>query len=1709
MKGSSPAFRGAIFFPAFWSIVKRRHLLIKNWCNLVRRITAIVVNCSKIGVFFSKMTSVIILYKLNSLIYSKLGPCIKIKIISMRVSFLPIRPKSFLLFVIALIIGSNVIAQQRDNTISSMERNKLDGSITSITFSSLANWREDQALEIFNKYLGIDGIDNTMVRDYSTTTKSMVTTQRYHQFYKGIKAEYSTYTLTSKNGKVTFITGNYYDFSSNPSTVAAVTETVAFSKALQFVGADKYMWQDPIEEQRIKNMFHNPDTTFLPKGHLVWMDDYRTGTGYGDRHAHLAWSFDIYAQTPLSRQTVFVDAQTGKILFSNSRIKHTAASGHTRYSGVTAFETAFHLGTYYLYDSSRGSGIHTLNMHNGSSYGGSTEYTSLANTWPLAVADTVALDAHWGAEVVYDYWKNVQGRLSYDNADAILLQYVHYQNNYNNAFWDGTEMTYGDGSGCSTGFTPLTSLDVTGHEIGHGVCEYTANLVYAMESGAMNESFSDCWGATIEAWGDPHEVDAVPKQTWKIGEEIKCGTPLRSMDNPNLQGDPDTYAGTNWVNQVGCVPGGGNDQCGVHTNSGVMNHWYYLVCVGGAGTNDIGNVFAVTGIGMLEGANILYQSELALSSTADYALMRTTSINTAVTIYGPCSPEVVTVTNAWYAVGVGAAYVAYPAFITGTTNICVGGTTTLLDATPGGTWTSGTPAVATVAGGLVTGISAGTSVITYSVGTGCDAMVTVTVNAYPTATISPAPAAILCTGSSVVLTAGSGVGYTYQWKLATVNIPGATNQVYTATLTGNYTVVETNSAGCSTTSAITVVNGVAPPPATITPSTSTTFCAGGSVVLNANAGAGFTYQWQLAGVPIGGATNIAYTASIGGNYSVIVTNSSGCSTTSANTLVTVNPLPNPITGITSLCVTLTTTLNCTSPLGTWSSSNPAVATVGLGTGIVTGITAGTATISYTLGTGCYVSTPVTVNPLPMPITGSASVCQGLTTTLFESIPGGIWSSGSPAIATVGTGGVVSGVTPGVSTITYSLGAGCFASADVTVNPLPSAITGVLTVCAGATTSLFDASPTGTWTSGSPAVATVVPATGVVTGVIAGTSDITYTLPTGCLTSATVTVNAPSAGAIAGSASVCIGQTTGLTDGVPGGTWSSSNPALATINSFGTVTGVATGVVIISYQVTTFCGTATATKSMTVNPLPAVAAISGTLTQCSGRTSVLADATPSGVWTTSNNIIATIGTTGIVTALLPGLDTISYTVTNGFGCSAAATAVFTVTSAFVADVTPAGPTSFCTGGFVVLNATTGTGYTYQWKKDGVNIAGATTASYTANTSGGFNVIVTAPGGCNVTTSSIAVNVNPSPIVVPSVSISATPGLVLCVSVVPETLVAVPVNGGGAPTYQWFINGSSVSTSNSYTYTPTPGDIVKVILTSSDACAFPLTATKTDTITLSPLRSPAVSIVPTHSPICNGDTATFAAIPIYGGSAPTYLWTENGINVATGPYYIYAPHYGDLLICTMTSNYPCLTTNVAVSPTYTVHTQLPVTNSVTIFVTQSSIVTGSVDTFIAVATNGGTLPSYQWFINGVPVPGANSSTYITSTLTNGQIVTCEETSNAPCVTPITARSGGIAVTVRSEAVSVKQVTGRETNFNLLPNPNKGEFTIEGTLKNVTDGKVSIVITDMLGQVIYTESALAQNGVLSQHIKLDNNIANGVYLVSVTSGESHEVYHVVIDK
>jgi Zn-dependent metalloprotease len=459
---------------------------------------------------------------------------------------------------------------------------------------------------------------------------------RFQQAKDGFPLEFGIWIVHTKDGQVISMNGELFD--EVPSFTPSVTEEAALSLALASVGASSYKWESDAEEAHLKLEQNDPEATYFPTGELVIINQ---DPSLSEVSLALAWKFNVYAAQPLSRQEVFVNATAGTIDFRNDLIHHADSDGvaNTGYSGVQNI-VADYTGTQFrLRETGRGNGIETYTMNNGTNYGAASDYTDNDNVWTATGSAQYGTDAHWGAEMTYDYFYNKHARNSIDDAGFKLLSYCSYDNNYSNAFWDGQRMTYGDGG------APFQVIDVVGHEISHGLTSNTADLVYSYESGALNESFSDIFGAAVE-----FEAEGFSNGDWLMGEDR--GSAIRSLSNPNQYGDPDTYFGTNWF-------AGAGDNGGVHTNSGVQNHWFYLLTVGGTGTNDIGDNYSVTALGIDDAEAIAFRNlTIYLTTNSQYSDARFYAIQSAQDLYGACTQEVESTTNAWYAVGVGDEYVA-------------------------------------------------------------------------------------------------------------------------------------------------------------------------------------------------------------------------------------------------------------------------------------------------------------------------------------------------------------------------------------------------------------------------------------------------------------------------------------------------------------------------------------------------------------------------------------------------------------------------------------------------------------------------------------------------------------------------------------------------------------------------------------------------------------------------------------------------------------------------------------------------------------------------------------------------------------------------------------------------------------------------------------------------------------------------------------------
>ncbi len=580
----------------------------------------------------------------------------------MMSQFRPTRSATITLLLAFIVVGfvAEARAQYPDSSL-------LAGIADVTPGSRLIHFKPETnipALQLFPSYGAAFGLGpNDVMAVQSSREDSLgFTHYRFRQMHNGIPVCGATYYVHERDGRCETANGFIL-----PGICAAnqpvLTEAEALESALGYMGAALYMWESPEAEAQLKLEMDDSLATYFPRGELFIQ---APDGPFVPSQYRLTYRFDVYAADSERREYIYVDGTTGEIVNTESRIQNDAdavGTAETLYNGPQAVTTFSWGGNYYLLDGTRNVGTYSKDG------GTSTDPTysiydddgSPDNYW---TTDSAAYNAHWAVEMTYDYFWTRHGRDSWDGVGGAIISWVHYCDPlscpWSNAGWDGTRIKFGDGDG--TYFTPLTALDVTAHEFTHGVTDSTADLVYQDESGALNESFSDIFGTLVEFYADPSTAD------WVIGEDCVVGGPIRSMSDPKLYGDPDTYLGEYYYI-------GTSDYGGVHTNSGVQNYWFYLLSEGGSGVNDNGYGYEVEGIGSAKAAKIAYRSlEHYLTETSTYQDARDWSVQAAIDLYGRCSPEHIATIEAWCAVGINAAVSRWHSeTVTDTRNYCVEG----------------------------------------------------------------------------------------------------------------------------------------------------------------------------------------------------------------------------------------------------------------------------------------------------------------------------------------------------------------------------------------------------------------------------------------------------------------------------------------------------------------------------------------------------------------------------------------------------------------------------------------------------------------------------------------------------------------------------------------------------------------------------------------------------------------------------------------------------------------------------------------------------------------------------------------------------------------------------------------------------------------------------------------------------------------------------
>jgi bacillolysin len=511
------------------------------------------------------------------------------------------------------------------------------------------------------------GSDHTFSLVKSSTDDLGIRHSTYQHYYKNVKVADDLILLHEKNGKVIFVNGEFVD-----------TIDLAVSQPLTKAET----------ENKVQLDMKAPDITFADFGQVI----VKVKSGR-EVKLYSASQINALSLKALRSYMYYIDNGSGEIVKKLEKIHHhnigkvsvsplvdTSSSSTTYYKGNQQITVDSYNGSYRLKDNTRN--IHTMNGTdwdgNGTAINGLTgNITDYTNATPnfTSAAVKAPVEVHWAMKTAYDYYLNVHNRNSYDGSGSIIRNY--YNINFNrdaagagqspesgiNAAAIDTQgivaMVYGSGiyQGLSGYFNPFVGIDVAGHEYSHLMVSRTADLAYEGESGALNESFADIFGAAIEFYSN-----ITPN--WTIGEGIPNPalgfTFLRSMSNPNsgpaalASQQPDTYQGTYWVD-----PASTTDDGGVHTNSGVGNYWFYLLSAGGSGTNDIGNAFNVIGITIQKAEKIAYRT-LAnyLTPNSQFIDAYTASKQAVTDLYGATGNEQQQNVKAWYAVGIGSGLLA-------------------------------------------------------------------------------------------------------------------------------------------------------------------------------------------------------------------------------------------------------------------------------------------------------------------------------------------------------------------------------------------------------------------------------------------------------------------------------------------------------------------------------------------------------------------------------------------------------------------------------------------------------------------------------------------------------------------------------------------------------------------------------------------------------------------------------------------------------------------------------------------------------------------------------------------------------------------------------------------------------------------------------------------------------------------------------------------
>ena len=523
-----------------------------------------------------------------------------------------------------------------------------------------------------------------------------------------------------------------------------------------------------------------------------------------------------------------------------------------------------------------------------------------------------------------------------------------------------------------------------------------------------------------------------------------------------------------------------------------------------------------------------------------------------------------------------------------------------------------------------------------------------------------------------------------------------------------------------------------------------------------------------------------------------------------------------------------------------------------------------------------------------------------------------------------------------------------------------------------------------------------------------------------------------------------------------------------------------------------------TVTMTVNANQAVnVSISASANPVCTGTSVTFTATPVNGGTTpayqwKKNTTSITGATNATYSYTPANgDVITCVLTSSATCATGSPATSNPVTMSVSSILPvsisiaASANPVCTGTSVTFTATPvngGTTPTYQWKKGGTAITGATNATYAYTPVNGdvITCVLTSSATCATgspaTSNTVTMAVNVTQVVSVSIAASANP---VCTGA-SVTFTATPANGGTTPAYQWKKGGTAITgaTNATYAYTPVNGDVMSCVLTSNATCPTGSPATSnTLTMAVNANQAVSVTIAASSNPVCAGTSVNFTATPVNGGTTPAYQWKKNtaAITGATNATYSYVPANADVITCMLTSSATCPTGSPATSNTLTMAVNATQVVSISIAASANPVCTGASVTFTATPANGGTTPAYQWKKGGTAITGATNAIY-SYTPANADVITCVLTSNATCTSGSPATSNTVTIVVSASAAAPVAGTHTPSQSQIIWNWN----TVSGATGykwNTTNDYATA--TDMGTATTKTETGLICNTSYSRYV------------------------------